>query len=577
MKNSAIYNINIYKLIRNYFLLSFRRNWFINSKHMIQKYRAFIIKRIHLSKPSIKHTSTKAIITLFSFNITQNYFFYRKFSRLNKYTNDIILNRSKDLLKEKIEDIISKYKKAKKAKKEEKKEQGQAPDSGFGPCFAGVVSHGVEAKPSLDLRSNVSQDEAWHYFVSAGNDSAINPPRLLSDRIAILAACASKHGSNCSASVPVPGAAATKLYLLPYANLRRSNSNVLLGVQKKELILFKYKLLNQLVKIFNFYLKIYFYLIKMKKYTKIKRLYYNKLTLKYRRYQYRYYIYKYKFEKTKFLPILTKLLNKFINKKIEYNIINLKSIVYSPDIFTKAISLKLKKKKIRLHKYIGYVLGNVRISQDNNVVERRPYLKGYDNNSFVNKYKNLGLINVLNEDKGGFLKNIRALRSKQYLILLAQASNVGNSSAALRSRGLTSKSKATQWRKLITLLRQKRSHPMLQKSVRKESNIGTINYDKISNEIFNKIQYKKLGGVRIQVNGRLTKRYRADRSVHKVKWVGGLKNIDASFKGISDKMYRGYMHSNVLHSFCAGKRRIGQYGVSGWISGKNYSTFARSS
>lgn len=66
MKNSAMDNINIYKLIRNYFLLSFRRNWFMNSKHMIRKYKAFIIKRIHLSKPSIKHTSTKAIITLFS-------------------------------------------------------------------------------------------------------------------------------------------------------------------------------------------------------------------------------------------------------------------------------------------------------------------------------------------------------------------------------------------------------------------------------------------------------------------------------------------------------------------------------
>jgi hypothetical protein len=558
---------------------------------MIQKYRAFIIKRIHLSKPSIKHTSTKAIITLFSFNITQNYFFYRKFSRLNKYTNDIILNRSKDLLKEKIEDIISKYKKAKEAKKEEKKEQGHPADSGFGPCFAGVASQGVEAKPSLYLRSNVSQDEALHYFVSAGNDNAINPPRLASDRIAIFTAYTSKHGSNCfasQASVPVPAFGPASLEpvraaanlcearKLPDANLRRSKINVLLSVQKKELILFKYKLLNQLVKIFNFYLKIYFYLIKMKKYTKIKRLYYNKLTLKYRRYQYRYYIYKYKFEKTKFLPILTKLLNKFINKKIEYNIINLKSIVYSPDIFTKAISLKLKKKKIRLHKYIGYVLGNVRITQDNNVVERRPFLKGYDNNSFVNKYKNLGLINVLNEDKGGFLKNIRALRSKQYLILLAQASNVGNSSAALRSRGLTSKSKATQWRKLITLLRQNGSHSMLQKSVSKESNIGTLNYDKISELIFKKIKYKKLGGIRILVKGRLTKRYRADRSVYRLKYTGGLKNIDASYKGISDKMYRGYMHSNIIHGFSAGKRRIGQYGVSGWISAKNYSTSARS-
>ena len=209
-------------------------------------------------------------------------------------------------------------------------------------------------------------------------------------------------------------------------------------------------------------------------------------------------------------------------------------------------------------------MGKVRITKDNNVSERKPSLKGYDNNSIVNKYKNLGLINVLNEDKGGFLKNIRALRSKQYLILLAEASNEGKRafcSGNTISSGLTSKT--TQGRKLITLLRQKGSHPMLQKSVKEESNIGTINYDKISDLIFEKIKYKKLGGVRITVNGRLTKRYRADRAIHKVKYRGGLKNIDASFKGLSETMYRGYMHSNVIKGFAYNKRRIGQYGVTG--------------
>ena len=42
-----------------------------------------------------------------------------------------------------------------------------------------------------------------------------------------------------------------------------------------------------------------------------------------------------------------------------------------------------------------------------------------------------------------------------------------------------------------------------------------------------------MGGIRLEVKGRLTKRYRADRSVFKVKWKGGLKNIDSSFKGLS--------------------------------------------
>lgn len=294
----------------------------MNSKHMIRKYKAFIIKRIHLSKPSIKHTSTKAIITLFSFNITPNYYFYNKFTKLNKYTNKTILERSKDLLKNKIEtiSILPLYMQGKisknKAQKLRKASVGRyaatqkANDSAFfGSAVVDTIPLG---KPVL---------KAWGSWPKIIASPLENPRPLTAAKSGAL-----QQQPITSLGTPI-GGARSKVF------------------GKKELILFKYKLLNQLVKYLNFYLKIYFYLIKMRKYENIKRLYYNKLTLKYRRCQYRYYIYKYKFEKTKFLPILTKLLNKFMKKKIEYNIINLNSIVYSPDIFTKAISLKLRKKK----------------------------------------------------------------------------------------------------------------------------------------------------------------------------------------------------------------------------------------
>ena len=42
-----------------------------------------------------------------------------------------------------------------------------------------------------------------------------------------------------------------------------------------------------------------------------------------------------------------------------------------------------------------------------------------------------------------------------------------------------------------------------------------------------------MGGIRLEVKGRLTKRYRADRALFKVRWKGGLKNIDSSYKGLS--------------------------------------------
>ncbi len=42
-----------------------------------------------------------------------------------------------------------------------------------------------------------------------------------------------------------------------------------------------------------------------------------------------------------------------------------------------------------------------------------------------------------------------------------------------------------------------------------------------------------MGGIRLEAKGRLTKRHRADRSVFKVKWKGGLKNIESSYNGLS--------------------------------------------
>ena len=48
-------------------------------------------------------------------------------------------------------------------------------------------------------------------------------------------------------------------------------------------------------------------------------------------------------------------------------------------------------------------------------------------------------------------------------------------------------------------------------------------YSKIYEIIFNSIKYKNIGGIRLEVKGRLTKRYRADRSVFKVRWKGRIK------------------------------------------------------
>lgn len=81
--------------------------------------------------------------------------------------------------------------------------------------------------------------------------------------------------------------------------------------------------------------------------------------------------------------------------------------------------------------------------------------------------------------------------------------------------------------------------------------------------IFNSIEFKNLGGIRLELKGRLTKRYRADRSLSKLKIKGTFKNINNSAV-----IYRGNINSNLEYSMDISKRRIGAFAVKGWISGK---------
>ena len=62
-----------------------------------------------------------------------------------------------------------------------------------------------------------------------------------------------------------------------------------------------------------------------------------------RKYDLMYSLNQYKFNNQILLHKLSNIINKIIGKKIEYNIINLKSIAYNTDFFTQVLALKLKK------------------------------------------------------------------------------------------------------------------------------------------------------------------------------------------------------------------------------------------
>jgi hypothetical protein len=75
-------------------------------------------------------------------------------------------------------------------------------------------------------------------------------------------------------------------------------------------------------------------------------------------------------------------------------------------------------------------------------------------------------------------------------------------------------------------------------------------------------------GIRIEAKGRATRRLTAARSVFKMKWKGGLKNVDSSFKGLSAILLRGHMKSNLQYTYIGTKNRNGAIGVKGWVSSK---------
>ena len=68
---------------------------------------------------------------------------------------------------------------------------------------------------------------------------------------------------------------------------------------------------------------------------------------------------------------------------------------------------------------------------------------------------------------------------------------------------------------------------------------------------------------RIEAAGRLTRRYTASRSQHKVRYKGNLVNAYSSIKGYPSSVIRGNYKPNLQYTKLNSKSRIGSFGVKG--------------
>jgi hypothetical protein len=67
LKNLPVYNININTLIKNYFNLYFNHK-FINNKFILPRIKHLSLNKIFVSKAEIKHTNSKATVTIYTYN-----------------------------------------------------------------------------------------------------------------------------------------------------------------------------------------------------------------------------------------------------------------------------------------------------------------------------------------------------------------------------------------------------------------------------------------------------------------------------------------------------------------------------
>lgn len=226
---------------------------------------------------------------------------------------------------------------------------------------------------------------------------------------------------------------------------------------------------------------------------------------------------KFKFEKFYILP-LTSLINKVYNKKVEFNLVNLKYFHLNSHIFTETIVTKLKNRKNRL----------LRVLKASLLMFKLPY---------VNKLEMFH--DLYNRKKK--MQNIK-VNDLVYHPLISKWETQSND-------------------KIDQILLKLYPEKFIWD---KYPELFPGSY--ITNTVLSSVKHKSISGIRLEAAGRLSKRNIAARSVFKLKYKGNIRNMDSSYRGLSSVILRGHAKSNLQYTFLKSKIRIGSFGIKGWVS-----------
>lgn len=214
-----------------------------------------------------------------------------------------------------------------------------------------------------------------------------------------------------------------------------------------------------------------------------------------------------KFEKT-YLSQLTNLIQNVYNKQIEFNLVNLENLYMNSYLFSDTLVTKIRNKKNRVLKVVK---ASIRMFQQASLNNLAIFDDMYNRKKKLQNLK----VNYL-----GLAKGIKGDEISQEVY--------------------------------------KKSLSAIENNI--EQTIPT------TNTVLNSIKNKSITGIRIEATGRLTRRYTAERSIHKLRYKGNLKNMDSSYKGFSSVLFRGHGKYNVQYTKLKSKLRIGSFSLKGWVS-----------
>lgn len=240
-----------------------------------------------------------------------------------------------------------------------------------------------------------------------------------------------------------------------------------------------------------------------------------------------------KFEE-KYLSHLTSLARNVYNKKVEFNIVDLKYLYNNSYIFSETLVTKLRNRKNRLLRVLKTSLLMFQIPpMDRTAVYDEIYnRKRKLQNVKVHNPTSDSLDLSLNEGQG---QGQGQEQTQDALELILSKADSSNYLAKLKDY-----------------------------TTRCNQNIVYLNYPLyIANTILKFVKHKYVKGIRLEVAGRLTRRNTAARSVFKLRYKGNIKNMDSSYKGLPSVLLRGYAKSNLQYTKLKSKVRIGSFGLKG--------------